>query len=61
MLQKINALIASSSNQFPPRDILQKLTNFLLDGVDILYFPIDINRGMKDGTEDLQVVYERLA
>jgi hypothetical protein len=32
-----------------------------LDGVDILYFPIDTNRGMKDGTEDLQVVYERLA
>ena len=61
-LQKINSLIApSSSNQFSPRDILQKLIKFLLDGVDILYFPIDISRGMKDGTEDLQVVYERLA
>jgi hypothetical protein len=37
MLQKINALIASSSNQFPPRDILQKLTKSLLGMVLISY------------------------
>jgi hypothetical protein len=33
----------------------------LLDGVDMLCFPIDVSRGYQDGTEDPTVIYERLA
>mmetsp|Transcript_30143 Transcript_30143/g.73287 ORF Transcript_30143/g.73287 Transcript_30143/m.73287 type:complete len:80 (+) Transcript_30143:302-541(+) len=40
---------------------LEKLSNQLLDGVDMLVFPIDVGTGRTDGTQDLMVIYERLA
>eukprot|EP00751_Fragilariopsis_kerguelensis_P019404 CAMPEP_0170856342 /NCGR_PEP_ID=MMETSP0734-20130129/14534_1 /TAXON_ID=186038 /ORGANISM="Fragilariopsis kerguelensis, Strain L26-C5" /LENGTH=455 /DNA_ID=CAMNT_0011228159 /DNA_START=75 /DNA_END=1439 /DNA_ORIENTATION=- len=55
----ISSLLASSSRS--PYQVLEKLTGLLLDGIDMLYFPIDIDRGYHDGTEDTQVIYERLA
>lgn len=47
--------------QRPPLWILEQLVTSLLDGMDMLYFPIDVDRGYADGTEDTQVIYERLA
>lgn len=59
--QNIEALIVSKQSTTSRRQLLEQLTNSLLDGVDILYFPIDVSRGYDDGTEDTQVIYERLA
>lgn len=59
---KIALLLKSqSSSSRSPFGTLEHITNLLLDGLDILYFPIDVNRGYQDGTEDTQVIYERLA
>jgi len=57
--RKIDSLLSSSNQQ--PRQVLDRLTKSLLDGIDILYFPVDVSRGYQDGTEDTQVIYERLA
>lgn len=41
-----------------------KLTSLLrgvLDGFTMLYFPVDTNTDRRDGTDDLMVIYERLA
>lgn len=43
------------------RPQLDKLVKAVLDNFHMLYFPITINEGRRDGTEDLMVVYERLA
>lgn len=40
---------------------LHKLYHSVMNGFSMLYFPIDVDKGSKDGTEDLMVVYERLA
>ena len=40
---------------------LNKLAKSVLGGFHMLYFPIDIHTGAADGTDDLMVVYERLA
>lgn len=66
---KIKSLLGGSSwsSQSPSQSlqqapaVLEKLTRALLDGIDMLYFPIDVDRGFDDGTDDTQVVYERLA
>ncbi len=57
---KIASLLQSQSSR-SPFATLEHITNLLLDGLDVLYFPIDVNRGYQDGTEDTQVIYERLA
>jgi len=56
-----STMLSGSASQSQPIYMLQKLLGLLLDGIDILYFPIDIHRGFDDGTEDTQVIYERLA
>ena len=60
---KIASLLESSKTKSSrtPLQILKNLTGLLLDGIDMLYFPIDVNKGYQDGTEDTQVIYERLA
>jgi len=60
---KIALLLESSETKSSPTplQILEKLTGLLLDGIDMLYFPIDVHKGYQDGTEDSQVIYERLA
>lgn len=40
---------------------LDKLRRAVWNGFTMLYFPIDVDRGARDGTDDLMVVYERLA
>lgn len=40
---------------------LSRLAAALLDRVDMLVFPVTVGTGRQDGTEDLQVIYERLA
>lgn len=40
---------------------LSNLLTCVLDGLTMLYFPVDVNQGYNDGTEDLMVIYERLA
>lgn len=45
-------------NTFPK---LTKLLRGVLDGLTMLYFPVDIDKNQKDGTDDLMVIYERLA
>ena len=63
------APLSSSSSSITTIDIhinivfhtLEKLSNQLLDGADMLVFPIDVGTGRTDGTDDLMVVYERLA
>lgn len=57
--RRIDYLLSASNKR--PRKVLDQLTKSLLDGVDILYFPVDVSRGYQDGTEDTQVIYERLA
>lgn len=57
----IAALLLKSSSSRSPFATLKYLTSQLLDGLDILYFPIDVDHGFRDGTEDTQVIYERLA
>lgn len=57
---KIRSFLCSSSSK-SDFCLLEQLTRSLLDGVDMLYFPIDVDRGYTDGTEDPQVIYERLA
>jgi hypothetical protein len=49
----------TSSSSFVSKT-LNKLYSQLVDGVDILVFPIDIGEGKADGTDDLMGVYERL-
>lgn len=40
---------------------LSNVLTCVLDGLTMLYFPVDVNQGYNDGTEDLMVIYERLA
>lgn len=40
---------------------LDKLRRAVWNGFTMLYFPVDVDRGAHDGTDDLMVVYERLA
>lgn len=40
---------------------LVSLANAIMNKFNMLYFPIYIDKGHEDGTEDLMVVYERLA
>ncbi|CAB9496253.1 Protein of unknown function (DUF1524) [Seminavis robusta] len=40
---------------------LQSIVHALLNNCNMLYFPVDIHQGHQDGTEDLMVIYERLA
>jgi len=58
--RKIRSLLCSSDSK-DDFYVLNKLTRSLLDNVDMLHFPIDVDRGYVDGTEDTQVIYERLA
>ena len=59
---KITAILVSKQPYHSsPRQVLEHLTYSLIDGVDMLYFPIDVSRGYNDGTEDTQIIYERLA
>lgn len=44
-----------------PKSELEKLTTAILFSLEWLFFPINMSNHHKDGTEDLQVIYERLA
>jgi len=43
------------------RKHIHSLYNCVLDGFNMLFFPIEISKGYQDGTEDLMIIYERLA
>ena len=40
---------------------LTKLLRGVLDGLTMLYFPVDVDTQQNDGTDDMMVIYERLA
>jgi len=44
-----------------PKDALRGLVHVVLHRLLWLYFPIDVSSGWLDGTDDLQVIFERLA
>ncbi|KAL3920214.1 MAG: hypothetical protein SGILL_003374 [Bacillariaceae sp.] len=48
-------------NRFPTSQELNRILAAMLDRLSMLYFPVNVNHGKDDGTEDLMVIYERLA
>mmetsp|Transcript_40881 Transcript_40881/g.85731 ORF Transcript_40881/g.85731 Transcript_40881/m.85731 type:complete len:428 (+) Transcript_40881:296-1579(+) len=62
--QKLQSLIHESSSSLSPNNaqsIIERFSRNLLDGIDMLYFPIATLDQSNDGTTDTQVIYERLA
>jgi hypothetical protein len=47
--------------RFPISEQLNCILQTVLNHMSVSYFPVDVHKGRNDGTEDLMVIYERLA